>query len=827
MEALSRRNIPIVAADALLLLLCFLHLPALLSRARVPFLVEMDGGRARIFRILDADAARGLEPGMELVSIQGSPVGRPEVLDYISDGHRIGETAATVVARSGVAFGMPVRLIGYYHVGEIAVFFIVGFATWIVGLFVLLNGPPGTTTAVLHGAMMSMAAVVILAWEGFTPDALLPWTLMDVLFFLSYALVAAFFFHFTRLFPKRLRPKRDLSSVVVYCLAGLAVVAAVVTHWNAFQAVSVETFLTYSFWFDVFHVVVLLVILAGIANFVMQYRRAGEWTERRKLHWLLFGLLLGPTPFLFLTVLPGMVAPPAAVPEHLSLIPLVIIPIAFAVSFIRYHILDISLVLNRTTVYAAAVGFVLLVYAGVVAAVTGVVGHYVPWAAAAAAVLVALLFEPARRRVQRFVDRRFFRVEYDFRQAERAFVERIRNCPSVQALAEILVRETESLIPVRRVGFFLLEHPSERLRCAAHRNFELLERRGLRFEPEKLKTKLTIPVALDTRVEPGVRYEPADRQVFTRWGMEVVFPILSDAGAFLGFLVLGAKRSDAPFTVEDVDLLSNICTQAGLEIQRITLQRDLVRKEAEARQLAALNEMKSDFVAYVSHEFRSPLTSIKMFAEILQSPKQRLSGKKREFVEIIEGEAERLERMVSTVLDSAKIDSGVQSYTPERMDLREAAAESLAAMEYQLKKHEFTIVRRIGKRSALIEADRAAVGQAIRNLVSNAIKYHGERKHLTVTVARRGAWCVCEVRDRGLGISEEALPHLFEKFYRENPTGRKIQGVGLGLSLVRHIMEAHGGRVEVTSTLNVGSTFRLLFPARQHGPRTKTGDPDR
>lgn len=488
MEALSRRKIPVVAADVLLLLLCCLHLPALLSRARVPILVEMDGDRTHVFRVLDPSAARDVDAGMDLVSVEGSPIGRPQVLEYIADGHRIGDAIPAVVKRSGVAFGAQVRLIPYYQAGEIAVFYVVGCITWLVGLFVLLNGPPGTATAALHGAMMSMAAVVMLAWEGFAPGAILPWTLMDVLFFLSYALVAACFFHFTRLFPKTLRPRGDPTSVVVYVLAGLIVAAVVVTHWKAYQAPSVEAFLRYSLWFDVFHVVVFLVILGGIANFVVQYERAGERAEQRKLQWLLLGLLLGPTPFLFLTVVPGMLAPALAVPEHLSLIPLVIIPVAFAVSFIRYHILDISLVLNRTTVYVLAVGLILLMYAGVVAAVTSVVGYYVPWAAAAAAVLVALLFEPARRRVQHFVDRRFFRVEYDFRKAERAFVESIRNSLTTQTLADVLVRETDALIPVLRVGYFTLDNASGRLRCAAHRNFELLERHGLRFEPAKLKT---------------------------------------------------------------------------------------------------------------------------------------------------------------------------------------------------------------------------------------------------------------------------------------------------------------------------------------------------
>jgi signal transduction histidine kinase len=816
MEALARRRVPIVAADVLILLLCLLHVPALLSRARAPFLVDTYEGSARIFRVLDP-AAGHVEPAMGLVSLGGTTIERPALVEYVADRHRIGDSLPAVVQRGGVRFEIPVTLVRYYRPVEVVVFYVIGIATWLVALFVLLNGPPGATTAILHAAMISMAAVVMLAWEGFTPGAVLPWTLTSLLFFGSYALVAAHFFQFTRRFPSMLAPRRDTLSAGVYVIAGGAVASAASTYWQAILRVSPDAFLTYSAWFDVFHVVILLIILAGIGNFIVQFRRAGKGIERRKLQWLLFGLLLGPTPFLILTVLPSMAAPALALPEAVTLVTLVVIPVSFAVSFIRYHILDISLVLNRTTVYVLAVGLVLLVYAGLVAGVSSAVGSYVPWAAAAAAVLVALLFEPARERVQRFVDRRFFSVEYDFRKAERAFVERIKNSLTEKLLADVLVRETEALIPVKRIGFFTMDRQSRRLRCTAHREFDLLERRGITFEPDKLRTPLTMPVALKERVEPGVRFEPADSTVFRRWGMEIVFPIRSDTGEFLGFLVLGGKRSDARFTVEDVDLFTNICTTVGLEMQRISLQRDLARKESEARQLKELNELKSEFVSYVSHEFRNPLTSIKIFAELLQSRKRNLAARRREFGERIQGEAERLERMVSTVLDSAKIESGVQMYTPELMDLRAAVRQALADMNYQLKDKEFTVVARLGRGSALIDADGEAVGQAVRNLLSNAIKYCGTRRHITVSLLREGGWYVCEVKDRGLGISADALPHLFEKFYREQPAGGRIQGIGLGLPLVRHIMESHGGRVEVASEKGAGSTFRLVFPARHNG----------
>jgi signal transduction histidine kinase len=112
-----------------------------------------------------------------------------------------------------------------------------------------------------------------------------------------------------------------------------------------------------------------------------------------------------------------------------------------------------------------------------------------------------------------------------------------------------------------------------------------------------------------------------------------------------------------------------------------------------------------------------------------------------------------------------------------------------------------------------VDADPEAVGQAIENLLTNAMKYSGERKQIAITAGRRRDSVFCRVEDHGLGINAETMQHLFEKFFRDPGVPRRIQGVGLGLAVVKHIMESHGGRVEVTSTPGVGSAFILIFPA--------------
>jgi signal transduction histidine kinase len=635
--------------------------------------------------------------------------------------------------------------------------------------------------------------------------------------------VAVSFLLFTTLFPSPMPGSVLRRSLLLYLPAMCVVGGVLYFHLHALVSGSLAAYGVGRSLYDLFHILILVYVGLGILNFIRSFRRTTDPVERKKLQWILWGLAIGPGPFLLLVTLVELFVPLSPVPEEYTLVFFVLIPITFAISLIRYHLLDIEIVISRTTVYAMVFGIVVGVYLCAVAIAAFVVGSASPPAYAAGAVLVALLFEPARVRVQRFVDRRFFRVRYDFRLAERRFLERIEHCVDVQQLADLLVGDTDALIPLRRIGFFRVEEPGHRLRCMAHRGFDMLERRGVTLEPERLKTQLENPVGLTERMEPGITHEPADPGVFHRWGMVVVFPMVAEGPTLLGFLVLGEKKSGARFTSEDVDLMRNVAAQAGLEIQRIMLQQQLMEKQAEARHLAELNQLKSDFVSYVSHEFRTPLTSIRMYAELLGTIAGRVGAKGQEFLHVIEGETERLDRMVTTVLDSAKIERGVKHYRFEKCDLRSIADNVLAMMSYQLKKHRFRVDYRPGRGPAPFIADADAVGQAIMNLISNSIKYSGGRRKITLVLTRNARWVSCAVTDCGEGVSRDALPHLFEKFYRDPARSSGVQGVGLGLPLVKHIMDAHGGAVLVKSTPGKGSTFTLRFPVRGpiHGTNNK------
>lgn len=799
---------------------CVLHIPALLKRPSLPFAVLQQHAMLGVGMVRDANAAGGIMPGDIVVALDGRAVTVPEHLVFLADLRSIGDSAAITVRRGERVAVATICLVPAYTRGGVVALLFVALVAWSFALLVMLKRPGNLAATAIHWAMLGLAVVLIMAWEGPGRSGL-PLVVQRTLFFASYVGVASTFLFLTTIFPITKPGSVLLKSSLIYGVAAALTVALISFHLRAAEAQTVKGFVHYSFVFSIFQVFLFAFVGGGVFNLAHSGLTLTTSVERKQLQWIVWGCTLGAAPFLLLTVLPGIIAPHLVLPEQYTLLALIVIPIAFAIAILKYHLLDIELVLRRTTAYALMFSGVIGVYIGLVWAMAELIGSVTPLTSGVAAVLVALGFEPARKRVQRFIDRRFFRVHYDYREAQRKLVEAIKNSLDHRQLAEVMITQTNDLIPVERVGFFSVEQPGNRLHPIAQKNFALPEHRSITFHSEQLKTGLRQPVALGIHLEPGIPHEAGDPEVFRRWGMAVVFPMLSRNAGVLGFFVVGPRKSGGRFSIEDIDLLRSASTQAGLAFERMLLQQQLFREEAETHRLSELNRLKSDFVASVSHELRTPLTSIKMFAELLDTRRQ-LDGRAQEYVRVIEGEADRLNRMVTTILDSAKIEQGVQEYAFAEVDLRAIADSVMEAMRYQLKSQRFTVEYRPGRTPLPLHADRDAVAAAIMNIVANAIKYSGEKRFLRLSLMGADSRAVCRVEDRGLGISPESLPHLFERFYRDPDHSKHARGVGLGLPLVKHIMDAHSGTVEVQSTVGKGSMFSLTFPlASSHEASTQ------
>jgi len=227
----------------------------------------------------------------------------------------------------------------------------------------------------------------------------------------------------------------------------------------------------------------------------------------------------------------------------------------------------------------------------------------------------------------------------------------------------------------------------------------------------------------------------------------------------------------------------------------------------------AIAEMRSDFAASVSHELKTPLTSIRMFAEALTMGVQKRPEAQKEYLRTIISESERLSRLLNNVLDFSKIEQGTRTYSFVTTSLEEVIQAAEEAMAFPMNQKGFNLQVEVETGIPPILADRDALEQAVLNLLHNAMKYSGESREIILRLRRNGNMVSIDVIDHGIGILEENKDRIFGRFFRVSGTeNQKVPGTGLGLTIVSHIAKSHGGKIEVFSHPGEGSTFSIILP---------------
>jgi signal transduction histidine kinase len=229
----------------------------------------------------------------------------------------------------------------------------------------------------------------------------------------------------------------------------------------------------------------------------------------------------------------------------------------------------------------------------------------------------------------------------------------------------------------------------------------------------------------------------------------------------------------------------------------------------------ALAKLKSDFVSNVSHELRTPLSLIRLYAETLELGRLSSPGKHQEYYEIIRKESERLSSLINNILDFSRIEAGKKEYSFRETDMADLVRSTLDSYRFEIEQSGFQFEQKIDNNLPPLRVDREAIARSLLNLVNNAVKYSATEKYLGVHLYQRNGGVNLEVVDHGIGIPLKEQLKIFEKFYRVgDPLVHNTKGSGLGLSLVRHIVQAHGGVVAVESAPGRGSKFIITLPVQ-------------
>jgi signal transduction histidine kinase/CheY-like chemotaxis protein len=236
------------------------------------------------------------------------------------------------------------------------------------------------------------------------------------------------------------------------------------------------------------------------------------------------------------------------------------------------------------------------------------------------------------------------------------------------------------------------------------------------------------------------------------------------------------------------------------------------RKDAEEK-LKETMEMKSRFVSTVSHELRTPLTCIKeSVAIVLDGVAGEINEKQKHFLDLANRNISRLTALINDVLDFQKLDVGKMKLNSQENDVRQVAEEIHETMMLSAKNKEVELFFELDEHLPKVTFDRDRIIQVLTNLVSNAIKFTPQAGQVRLSFQQQNDELVIRVSDTGMGIPKEALTKIFERFYRLQRPGKEIKGTGLGLAIVKKIVILHGGRIEVESELDRGSTFSVFLP---------------
>ena len=238
----------------------------------------------------------------------------------------------------------------------------------------------------------------------------------------------------------------------------------------------------------------------------------------------------------------------------------------------------------------------------------------------------------------------------------------------------------------------------------------------------------------------------------------------------------------------------------------VLIARDISRESETTR-------LKTEFVHNISHELKTPLTLIRLYGETLQRKENLTNEEKKDCYEIITKESERLSHLINNVLDFSRIETGRKEFDFKKGNLADVIRDTLESYSYHLEKKGFVIHKDIAPDLPEMNFDGEAIASVLINLLSNAMKFSPKEKEVTVKLFTDNGNAVLQVADKGIGISQKEIPKIFQRFYQsENKVVSETRGSGLGLTLVKHITEAHNGRIQVESEPGKGSTFSVILP---------------
>lgn len=505
-------------------------------------------------------------------------------------------------------------------------------------------------------------------------------------------------------------------------------------------------------------------------------------------------------------------------------IPAAVLPFFMGYAVAKHNLFDVDVFIRRSLTYVLLSFVVVALFLGIGSllsiALQDFIGRSSQFATVLSTLLIVLMFNPLKSRIDRVIDRRFFREKYEYtktiRKASSIFT-------SIIDLNQLLNRLLETVLDAMKIerGLIALKFPDK----AEFRADAVIGYDGSDSvapipadHPFIMRMEASQKAVQKNDVEEYLEFEEDRKlhlQLMTELRIVLAVPIVYE-GRLIGMFGLSEKKSGVWYTSEDMELLSTLMIQTAVSIEnarKVEELKKMVELETSYRELKKLDELKDHFLSMVSHDLRTPMTSIRGYASLLHSKVGKLSEERqKQFSSIIIDESERLTRLINDLLDLQRFEAGKMHLEIKDVNLVEIIRAAAASFRGAAMSKHIEINEDLPEDEVVVAADPDRLSQVVSNLLSNAVKFTPEDGMILVNLelmSENGVrWAKVNVKDSGPGIPEDQQEKLFSKFQHiEGQAQSKEQGSGLGLALVKEIVSYHNGSIGLESEPGKGSAF--------------------
>ena len=562
-------------------------------------------------------------------------------------------------------------------------------------------------------------------------------------------------------------------------------------------------------------------VLMGLSNFIRCYRNSDSYLERNRVIYIILGTifsLLGTTldffPLFDMHTIPT------------SIIGNTIFVVLTSIAVLRYHLLDIHFAVRKGTAYFLISATVAVPYVGIIFWFHQLFEGEIPvWAYLAILLVLAFALQPLWQRLQRFVDRFYYRERYDFLKALESFSQEPHDISDIKRLGSSLVRLIDLALQTSGVHLLLLSE-SEDFNVIASTNKNVAQLTLRSYSPllQWLRTNKGLLNQRELDIIPQLQSLTArERDEIDVIEAELFVPLKTQQDGLVGVLILGKTLSEQPYSSEDERLILTVASRVAIELENARLYNieTMMRQELQRQ-----DEQKIEFLHSVAHELKTPLTAIISSSELISTGAGSATPNQRgRLIANINRSAWLMDKRVGELLDLAKVQIGTLELNLEATEigaLIEEVASQLGSI-FNMKNQVLTL--ELPEIMSPANADRERIGQVLLNLLSNANKFSPSDSRIVLRAREINSIILVEVQDSAPLISKEDREKLFDPYYRGGNSDERtrVPGLGLGLAISKRLIELHHGKIWVESESGTGNSFIFSIPVWSEKPGETNG----